>query len=160
MNIGIVYAAGAFFIWGLFPLYFQFIRSVPPLEVVLHRSVWSLVFVLGLLGLAAAMVMAGTDRAPTAPPGAVCHQRAAAASNWMVYVLSVQTGRVVDASLGYYINPLVNVLLGVLVLRERLRALQWAAVARQPAAWPGSPGRPGNCPGSRWCWPSALAFTG
>jgi uncharacterized membrane protein len=129
MNIGIVYAAGAFLIWGLFPLYFQFIRSVPPLEVVLHRSAWSLVFVLGILAWRRQWTWLGETWRQPRRLGLFAISATLLSANWMVYVLAVQTGRVVDASLGYYINPLVNVLLGVLVLRERLRPLQWAAVA-------------------------------
>ncbi len=129
MNIGIVYAAGAFLIWGLFPLYFQFIATVPPLEVVLHRSAWSLVFVLGVLVWRRQWAWLGETWRQPRRLGLFAISALLLSANWMVYVLAVQTGRVVDASLGYYINPLVNVLLGVLVLHERLRPLQWVAVA-------------------------------
>jgi len=129
MNIGIVYATGAFLIWGLFPLYFQFIRSVPPLEVVLHRSAWSLVFVLGILAWRRQWTWLGETWRQPRRLGLFAISATLLSANWMVYVLAVQTGRVVDASLGYYINPLVNVLLGVLVLRERLRPLQWVGLA-------------------------------
>ena len=117
MNIGIVYATGAFLIWGLFPLYFQFIRSVPPLEVVLHRSAWSLVFVLGILAWRRQWTWLGETWRQPRRLGLFAISATLLSANWMVYVLAVQTGRVVDASLGYYINPLVNVLLGVLAPR-------------------------------------------
>ena len=129
MNTGMLYAALAFVIWGLFPLYFQFIASVPPLEVVLHRSAWSLLFVLGILAWQRRWAwLRDTLRQPRRVGLFACSALLLSV-NWLVYVYAVQTGHVVDASLGYFINPLVNVLLGVLVLRERLRSLQWVAVA-------------------------------
>ena len=129
MNPGLLQAAAAFVIWGLMPLYFQRVATVAPMEVVVHRAVWALVFVLILLawrrqwdGL----------RAATRRPRVIALAAASTAIlslNWLLYVIAVQNGRVVEASLGYFINPLVNVLLGVLVLRERLAPVQRAAVA-------------------------------
>jgi chloramphenicol-sensitive protein RarD len=129
MNPGLVYATLAFGMWGLFPLYFQFIAKVPPLEVVLHRSVWSLGFVLLVLAYQRRWAWLGDNLRQPKRVALFATSALLLACNWMVYVLAVQTGHVVEASLGYFINPLVNVLLGVLVLRERLRPLQWAAVA-------------------------------
>jgi chloramphenicol-sensitive protein RarD len=128
MNIGIVYASLAFVMWGLFPLYFRQIASVPPLEVVLHRSVWSLFFVLGVL---AVLRRWGWMRELAAQPrrlGLFAISALLLSGNWLLYVFAVQSGHVIDASLGYFINPIVNVLLGVLVLHERLHRVQWAAV--------------------------------
>jgi len=129
MNTGLVYAALAFVAWGLYPLYFKTIASVPPLEVVLQRSVWSLVFVLGLLA-----VLRRWDwlRPLAAQPRRLALFALSAlllSINWLVYVWAVQAGQVIEASLGYFINPLVNVLLGVVVLHERLKRVQWLAVA-------------------------------
>jgi chloramphenicol-sensitive protein RarD len=137
MNPGLLYAFGAFTIWGLFPLYFVFIRQVSPFEVVLQRSLWSLVF-LGLLltGLKRwawlKQVLAEPRKLPLFAFSALL-----LACNWLVYVYAIQTQQVVEASLGYFINPLVNVLLGVLVLRERLSRVKWVAVALAAAgvAW-------------------------
>jgi chloramphenicol-sensitive protein RarD len=129
MNAGIVYAVLAFAAWGLFPLYFRQIAAVPPLEVVLHRSVWSLLFVLLLL---AALRRFGWLRPLLQSPRQLVPFALSAlllSGNWLVYVFAVQSGQVVEASLGYFINPIVSVLLGVLVLRERLHRVQWAAVA-------------------------------
>ena len=129
MNAGIVYATLAFVMWGLFPLYFQRIASVPPLEVVLHRSAWSLLFVLGLL---AVLRRFGWLRTLAARPRQLLPFALSAlllSCNWLLYVYAVQNGHVVEASLGYFINPIINVLLGVLVLKERLSSVQWAAVA-------------------------------
>ena len=128
MNTGLLSAALAFTTWGLFPLYFQFIADVPALEVVLHRSVWALVFVLGILAWQKRWAWL---RDTLRQPRLLLLFTASALllwTNWLVYVYAAQTGHVVEASLGYFINPLVNVLLGVLVLRERLRRLQWVAV--------------------------------
>lgn len=129
MNLGLVYATLAFGIWGLFPLYFQFIAQVPPLEVVLHRSTWSLLLMLGVLAWQGRWAWLGDTLRQPHRVALFAVSALLLAGNWLVYVLAVQTGHVADASLGYFINPLVNVLLGVLVLRERLRPLQWLAVA-------------------------------
>ncbi len=128
-NPGVLYAVLAFVMWGLFPLYFQFIRDVPPLEVVLHRSAWSLLFVLAILAWRRQWAWL---RAAVQQPRLLllfAFTATLVAGNWLIYVLAVQSGQVVEASLGYFVNPLFNVMLGVLVLRERLRRLQWAAVA-------------------------------
>jgi chloramphenicol-sensitive protein RarD len=114
---------------GLFPLYFRQIAAVPPLEVVLHRSAWSLLFLLGVL---AALRRFGGLREVFAQPrrlGLFGISAMLLSCNWLLYVYAIQSGQVVEASLGYFINPIVNVLLGVLVLHERLNRAQWAAVA-------------------------------
>lgn len=129
MNPGIVYAALAFVMWGLFPLYFHRIAAVPPFEVVLHRSVWSLLFVLLLLALLRRF--AWLRELAVQPRRLVPFALSALllSGNWLIYIYAVQSGQVVEASLGYFINPIVNVLLGVLVLHERLERVQWTAVA-------------------------------
>ena len=128
MNPGFIYALCAFSIWGLFPLYFRLIPLVAPLELVMQRTLWSLLF-LGLLltGLKRwawlKQVWAEPRKLPLYAFSAVL-----LAANWMVYVYAIQTQQVAEASLGYFINPLVSVLLGVLVLRERLGVVKWVAV--------------------------------
>jgi len=129
MNAGIVYATLAFVVWGLFPLYLRQVASVHPIEVVLHRSTWSLLFVLALL---VALRRVSALRATFSQPrvlGLFTLSALLLSCNWLVYVFAVQSGHVVEASLGYFINPIVNVLLGVLVLHERLNRVQWTAVA-------------------------------
>lgn len=129
MNPGLAYAAAAYALWGLFPLYFREVAEVAALEVVLHRAVWSLLFLLAVL---AALRRFGALREAFGSPRRAALFAASAlflSVNWMVYVWAVQQHRVVEASLGYFINPLVNVLLGTLVLHERLRRGQWLAVA-------------------------------
>lgn len=129
MSAGAVYAGLAFAMWGLFPLYFLQIASVSPLEVVLHRSVWSLVFVFGLLAVLGRWRWLADLAAQPRRIGLALVCALLLSGTWLVYVLAVQEGHLVEASLGYFINPLLNVILGVLVLRERLRRVQWAAVA-------------------------------
>jgi len=129
MHTGVLSAALAYILWGLFPLYFRQLADITPLDVLAHRIVWSLVFLLIVLAV----------RRQWAWLGAVVRQRqvvlAFAASalllsaNWLTYIWAVTHGHVIDASLGYFITPLVNVLLGYTVLHERLRAPQWTAVA-------------------------------
>ncbi|MDP2004437.1 MAG: EamA family transporter RarD [Rubrivivax sp.] len=129
MHTGLVYALLAFGSWGLFPLYFALVAQVPPLEVVLHRSVWSLLLVLGVLAWQRRWAWLGETLRQPKRVALFATSALLLASNWLVYVMAVQTGHVAEASLGYFINPLVNVLLGVLVLHERLRPLQWLSVA-------------------------------
>jgi chloramphenicol-sensitive protein RarD len=129
MNAGILYVALAYVAWGLFPLYFRQVSAVPSLEIVLHRTVWSLVFLLIVL---AAMQRFGALKPVLGRPKHLLLFALSAlllSGNWLVYVWAVNNGHVIDASLGYFINPLVYVLLGYAFLHERLRPLQWAAVA-------------------------------
>ena len=124
---GIIYAIAAYGSWGLFPLYFKAVASVPPVEVLAHRAVWS--FALGRPGCLPGAVE-GTV-AGTAEPQAAAHADLSTlfiAANWLVFIYAVISGQVLQASLGYFINPLVNVLLGVLFLRERLRPCQTLSI--------------------------------
>ena len=129
MPSGPLAAALAYILWGLFPLYIKHLLAVPALEIVLHRSAWSLVFMALLLAaLRRFDWLAGALRQPRTL--AVFGLSALLlGGNWLLYVWAVNAGRVLDASLGYFINPLINVLLGFAVLHERPRRLQWAAVA-------------------------------
>lgn len=126
MNRGIFYALGAYLSWGLFPLYFRQIAAVPALQIVAHRTLWSLAFV--------AVVMLVTGRLAWLKDVSAATWRRFALSasliavNWLTYVWAVGHGQVINASLGYFINPLVNVALGFAVLHERPRPVQWLAV--------------------------------
>jgi len=128
MNKGIVYAASAYVLWGLLPIYWKALHGIPALEILAHRIVWSLGIVLLLL------LYQGHWRWLRQLAGQWQTLRVFIATatlitiNWFVYIWAVNAGYVVDASLGYFINPLVNVLLGVLFLRERLRAWQGVAI--------------------------------
>ncbi|ASM78773.1 membrane protein [Vitreoscilla filiformis] len=128
MHSGLLSAALAYVIWGLFPLYFHQLRDVNALEVVLHRSLWSLLFMLALLALKHRW-QALTQALRQPRTLAVFAASALLLSgNWLIYVWAVHSHRVIEASLGYFINPLFNVLLGVLVLHERPRPVQWLAL--------------------------------
>ena len=122
-------AAAAYTMWGLFPLYFRWLKATSALEVLVHRVLWSLVFMVVVLGLRRQWAwIAPTLRSPRVL-AAFAASAALLSANWLTYIWSVQNGHVVDASLGYFITPLVNVLLGTTVLRERPRAAQWVALA-------------------------------
>jgi chloramphenicol-sensitive protein RarD len=129
MNIGMLQAALAFVTWGLFPLYFLLIPNVPPLEVVLHRSTWALLLVLCVLAWQGRWSWLQETLKQPKRLWMFSASALLLSSNWLMYVYAVQAGHVAEASLGYFINPLLNVLLGVVVLRERPRPLQWVAVA-------------------------------
>jgi chloramphenicol-sensitive protein RarD len=129
MNTAMLQAALAFVTWGLFPLYFLLIPQVPPLEVVLHRSTWALLLVLGILAYQGRWSWLQDTLKQPKRLWMFSASALLLSCNWLLYVYAVQSGHVAEASLGYFINPLLNVLLGVVVLRERLRPLQWLAVA-------------------------------
>jgi chloramphenicol-sensitive protein RarD len=127
-RLGLLYTTGAFLLWGLFPLYWKMLQHVPALEILAHRIVWGLAFV------AVWMTVRGRWpelRAVFRRPRTVAALSASTlfiAVNWGLFIYAVITDRVLATSLGYYINPLVNVLLGLVVLRERLNRNQWFAV--------------------------------
>lgn len=126
---GYVLGLSAYLLWGLFPLYFKHLDAVPALEIVVHRVLWS---ALGAGLLLLVWRHPGWWRELRAQPGrlaALVLSGLLIASNWLLYVWAVNNQHMLEASLGYYINPLVNVLLGLLLLGERLRPLQWLAVA-------------------------------
>lgn len=128
MNKGILAAIGAYTLWGLLPVYWKFIDMVPAIETLGHRMVWSLVVVLGLLA-----VRRRWDwiREVIREPRSFLIFLVSAgilALNWFTYIYAMNTGNIVEASLGYFINPLFSVVLGVLFLRERLRPWQIVAV--------------------------------
>jgi chloramphenicol-sensitive protein RarD len=126
---GIAIAAACFTLWGLYPFYFRELAPVGPFEIVAHRIVWSVVF-LGCLvpfgGRARELVATLRDRRRMAT---LALTALIILANWFVYVLAVVSGQVLDASLGYFLGPLVSVALGVIVLRERLSRVQAAAIA-------------------------------
>jgi chloramphenicol-sensitive protein RarD len=133
-RVGMSAGLAAYVLWGLFPLYFPLLEPAGGLEIVAHRVVWSLLFI-GLL----ITVRRGWPqvRAAVADRRTLLVLGAAAVlivANWLVFVYGVNSGHVVETSLGYFINPLVSVLLGVAVFRERLRRLQWVAVGAAAAA--------------------------
>jgi chloramphenicol-sensitive protein RarD len=129
MNPGILYATLSFFCWGLFPLYFHALSEVAPLEMLAHRMLWSLLFLSVVLTVRSQWKwLPQVLRQPRVLASFIASALLLTA-NWFVYIWSVNNGHVIDASLGYFINPLVNVLLGLIVLKEKLRRLQWLAIS-------------------------------
>ncbi|MBS0480606.1 MAG: EamA family transporter RarD [Proteobacteria bacterium] len=126
---GLPYAIGAYTIWGLLPLYLRLVRTVPPVEFVAWRIIWTLPFCL----IVAAIMKQGAElRAVLGNRRTLARLTLSATLigvNWTIYVLAIQAGHFFAASLGYYINPIANVLAGTLFLGERLTARQWTAVA-------------------------------
>jgi chloramphenicol-sensitive protein RarD len=126
---GLWYGVAAYSLWGLLTLYWRLFPNVPAIQVLAHRIVWSFLLL--------ALIIAGTWRMrrktlQSLTPRVIGLYALAAVLigvNWFLYVYSVNNGFIVESSLGYFITPLVNVLMGVIVLRERLRSMQWVAVA-------------------------------
>jgi len=137
MNPGMLYALCAYMAWGSFPIYFKSLHDIAPLEILLHRMVWALGFLLIVLAVRRQWAWLSTTlRQPKVLAGFTA-SALLLSTNWFVYIWAVNHDRIIDASLGYFMTPLVNVLLGFLVLGERLRRLQWAAVfvAALGVAW-------------------------
>ncbi len=131
---GFLYGIAAYLLWGAFPLYFTLFTKSSSFEVVAHRAFWSLIFCALLLTLLRGW---GTIRALLRDRRLLLTYTVAGflvVLNWGTYVYGIEIGRTLDASLGYFINPLVTALLGVVVLGERMRRLQWAAFALAAAA--------------------------
>jgi chloramphenicol-sensitive protein RarD len=125
---GSLYAIACYVLWGVFPIYFRALEPTPASQILLHRVVWSLLFLVLVLSVRRQWGWLGPA---LGDPRLIARFLASAlmlTCNWFVYIWACNSGHVVDASLGYFINPLVNVLLGFLVLRERLRILQWLAI--------------------------------
>ncbi|SCG59439.1 EamA family transporter RarD [Micromonospora humi] len=128
LRLGYLYGIGAYLLWGFFPIYLKLLRPAGPVEILAHRIVWSVAFVALLL---AAMRHVAFLRTLARRPRALAGIALAAvliAVNWGTYIYGVNSDRVVETALGYFINPLVSVLFGVVALRERLRPAQWAAL--------------------------------
>jgi chloramphenicol-sensitive protein RarD len=128
MNRGTLYAISAYLVWGLFPIYFKLLQHVATLQIVGHRVVWSCA---ALVAVIVARRQGAAFRANARRLRVVRTYAAAAALiaiNWLTFVWAVNNGYVVEASLGYFITPLVSVLLGVVLLRERMRPWQWVAI--------------------------------
>ncbi|REF25780.1 chloramphenicol-sensitive protein RarD [Xenorhabdus cabanillasii] len=126
---GILYALGAYLIWGLAPIYFKSIQYVPPDEIVSHRVIWSVFFMVLMLTVTRHWRQV---RVVIRQPKLLLLLGFTAftiTSNWLTYIWAVNNNHLIEASLGYFINPLVSVLLGMMFLGERFRRMQWIAVA-------------------------------
>jgi chloramphenicol-sensitive protein RarD len=128
MKIGYVYALLAYAAWGVLPIYWKVFSSIGAWEILSHRVLWSALFVLLLVlckkrGSEIKQLLSDKKNRITLTISSLL-----ISANWVIYIWAVNNGYVIEASLGYYINPLVNVMLGVLFLRERLKGLQWVAI--------------------------------
>lgn len=128
LRLGYLYGLGAYTLWGFFPAYFKLLKPSGPVEVLAHRIVWSSLFmVVALTAIRRWRRIAELLRKPATVAG-IAAAAVFIGINWGTYIWAVNADRVVETSLGYFINPLVVIVLGVLVLHERLRPAQWAAV--------------------------------
>ena len=125
---GYVFGIAAYVLWGLFPLYWRLLESSGAVEILAHRIVWSLAFVAVVVTVSRRWRAISALLRRRRQVALICLASLLIAVNWGTYIYGVNTGQVVETSLGYFINPLVTVLLGVFVLRERLRVTQWAAI--------------------------------
>ncbi|MGM3173432.1 EamA family transporter RarD [Dickeya lacustris] len=125
---GMLFALGAYLIWGMAPVYFKLLHQIPASEILSHRILWSFVFMVLLLSLS--RKWAAVRQACRRPRQLLLLALTAAlvGCNWLVYIWAVNHNHMLESSLGYFINPLVNILLGMLFLGERFRPMQWLAV--------------------------------
>jgi chloramphenicol-sensitive protein RarD len=126
---GFLYGLAAYGLWGIMPIYFKWLQAVPSIDIVAHRVVWS---------LAALVIFATLARVWGQVRSAIANRKTLAllfltslliGTNWLLYVYAINSGHILAGSLGYYLNPLANILLGRFILKEQLTKLQWAAVA-------------------------------
>src|SRR5687767_10981581 len=126
---GVIAATCAFLFWGLIPIYWKQMQEVSAFELIAHRIVWSLLFLLGVMAIQKSLAelrLAFADRETFINS---LLSSVLLAINWTVYVWGVNSGQIIETSLGYFLTPLGNVAMGFLFLRERPRSLQWAAIA-------------------------------
>ncbi len=131
---GVLYGIAAYSMWGLFPLYWPLLKPSGALEILAHRVAWSLVAVVVILAVRRHWSWFRELLATPKKVGLLVLAAAIITVNWGVYIYAVNTGHVVESALGYFINPLVSVLFGVVLLKERLRPWQWGAVGLGSAA--------------------------
>jgi chloramphenicol-sensitive protein RarD len=125
---GLAAGTTAFTLWGLFPIYFHALSAVPALQVIAHRVVWSALLLVAWMAVRGQLGLLPATFTRPAVLARLALTALLISGNWLVWVWSVTHDHIIDVSLGYYINPLVNVLLGVIVLRERLNRPQWVAI--------------------------------
>lgn len=127
-SLGLLFGVSSYILWGLFPLYWPLLQPASPLEIVSHRAVWTLVFCLIVLALAKQLHSTiAIVKKPKIMAGLFL-TTILVSINWLTYIWATNNGHVVEAALGYYINPLIIIAFGVLLLREKMRPLQWLAV--------------------------------
>ena len=128
-KLGLLFGISAYSLWGAFPLYWPLLEPANPLEIVSHRAVWTLVFCYIVLAVTKALKSTLATLKQPKIAARLFLTSLLISINWLVYIWATNNGHVVEASLGYYINPLIIIGFGVLLLKEKMRPLQWAAVA-------------------------------
>jgi chloramphenicol-sensitive protein RarD len=127
-SLGLLFGVSAYTLWGLFPIYWPLLKPANPLEIVSHRAVWTLVFCFIVLALTKTLKSTlSLLKRPKIVVGLFLSS-ILISINWIIYIYAANTGHVIEASLGYFINPLVVIATGVIVLKEKMRPLQWLAV--------------------------------
>jgi chloramphenicol-sensitive protein RarD len=126
---GFLDGVAAYGLWGVLPLYFKAVRAIPPFDIVAHRVLWSIPFLGLLIGLSRGWPKVREAVQHGRTIGLLVVTAVLIGGNWLLYVYAVNSGHLLAASFGYYLNPLANVLLGRFVLHEKLNRLQWSAVA-------------------------------
>jgi chloramphenicol-sensitive protein RarD len=127
-SLGLLFGVSAYTLWGLFPIYWPLLKPANPLEIVSHRAVWTLIFCFIILALTKTLKSTlSLLKRPKIVAGLFLSS-ILISINWIIYIYAANTGHVIEASLGYFINPLVVIATGVIVLKEKMRPLQWSAV--------------------------------
>ncbi len=127
-SLGLIFGLSAYILWGLFPLYWPLLKPASAYEIVAHRAVWTLLFCLVVLAFHKKLRHTISQLRNTRTLLGLAATSALISVNWIVYIWATNSGHVVEASLGYYINPLVIIAFGVLLLKEKMRIGQWVAV--------------------------------
>jgi chloramphenicol-sensitive protein RarD len=127
-SLGLIFGLSAYILWGLFPLYWPLLKPASAYEIVAHRAVWTLLFCLVVLAFHKKLRHTISQLRNTRTLLGLAATSALISVNWIVYIWATNSGHVVEASLGYYINPLVIIAFGVLLLKEKMRMGQWVAV--------------------------------
>ena len=127
-SLGLLFGVSAYVFWGLFPLYWPLLKPASPLEIVSHRAVWTLVFCIIVLALLRQLKSTLAIMKRPKKMAGLFATTVLISINWLTYIWATNKGHVVEAALGYYINPLIIIAFGVLLLREKMRPLQWVAV--------------------------------
>ncbi|GAC1322864.1 MAG: EamA family transporter RarD [Collimonas sp.] len=129
------YAIASYVLWGLFPIYFKALEAeIPPVDIVMHRMLWSFLFLVIVLTVRKQWAWVAPMLRQPRVIGGFMASALLLTANWTTYIWAVNNNHIVEASLGYFINPMVSVALGFIFLRERLRPVQWLAIAMAAAA--------------------------
>lgn len=126
---GLFFGLAAYGLWGILPIYFKWLKAVPPVDIVAHRIVWSLLALALLATVAGAWKQVRFALSDRKTRAILLLSSVLIGTNWLLYVYAINSGHILAGSLGYYLNPLANILLGRFILKERLSPLQWTAVA-------------------------------